>query len=158
MHYGLSTHAATFGFGRIFAKGESMLTILFVTFLQIAPVDTANAKLFKRITTEAEFVMLDKQHSDRAIIRDKSVAGIAANFVLSEEMDCFLANHQKDPLRLTYEIYQSESDGKTVMWNKATRIVSLKTGDDTKNWKEKETADAEVASRHHEELKKLRSE
>jgi hypothetical protein len=135
-----------------------MLTVLFVTLLQIAPIDTANSKLFKRITTEGEFVMFDKEHPDRAIIRDKSVGGIAANFVIGDEMDCFLANHQKDPLRISYEIYQREADGKTITWNKATRIVSLKTGDDTKSWKGKESDDVKLATRHHEALKKLRGE
>jgi hypothetical protein len=123
---------------------------------QIALSDTAGARLLKRITTEGEFVMLDKQHTDRAIIRDKSIGGISTNFVIGDEMDCFLANHQKDPLRISYEIYQRADSGKTITWNKATRIVSLKTGDDTKNWKVKESADAELAKRHHEELKKLR--
>ena len=100
--------------------------------------------------------MLDKQHPERAIIRDKSIGGIATNFVIEDEMDCFLANHQKDPLRISYEIYQRDDSGKTITWNKATRIVSLKSGDDTKNWKEKESDNAELASRHHEALKKLR--
>ena len=135
-----------------------MLAILLISLVshasQVAPSDTA--KLLKRITTEGEFVMLDKQHSDRAIIRDKSIGGIATNFVIGDEMDCFLANHQKDPLRISYEIYQREDSGKTITWNKATRIISLKTGDDTKNWKQKENADPELVEEHHEELRKLR--
>ena len=135
-----------------------MLTVLFITLFQFAPIDTSNSKLFKRITTEGEFVMFDKEHSDQAILRDKSVGGIAGKFVLGEEMECFLANHQKDPLRISYEIYQREVDGKTITWNKATRIVSEKSGDDTKNWKEKESANPEMAARHHEVLKKLRAQ
>ena len=78
-----------------------MWTVLIVSLLQIVPVDTSNSKLFKRITTEGEFVMFDKERTDQAILRDKTVGGIAAKFVISEEMDFFLANHAKEPLRIS---------------------------------------------------------
>jgi hypothetical protein len=45
-----------------------------------------------------------------------------------------------------------------VRLNYATRIVSLKTGDDTRNWADKEANDSTMMQRHHEQLKRERSE
>jgi len=72
------------------------------------------------------------------------------------EMDCFLANHAKDDLQYTYEVHEVDHpDGKVERLNYALRIVSLKSGDDTKTWAEKEAKDSAVMERHHNQLKKM---
>ncbi len=72
------------------------------------------------------------------------------------EMDCFLANHAKDNLSFTYEIHESSTPGGQRQ-NLATRIVSLKSGDDTRTWATKEAQDSTIQARHHEVLAKLRA-
>ncbi|MDP4198715.1 MAG: hypothetical protein Q8922_13845 [Bacteroidota bacterium] len=124
---------------------------------QITPADTSLGRLVKTITTDAEFVSFDKDHVDRAFIRDESHGGIAMNVLLAPEMDCFLANHAKDQLRITFEIRERENAGKTEKLNVALRIVSLKTGDDTKTWAEKESQDSTLLGLHHEQLVKVRA-
>ena len=136
-----------------------MILILFVLLRfaipqQNTPADTTLSRLVKTVTTEAEFVSFDKDHGERAFLRDESRGGIVTNFLLAPEMDCFLANHAKDQLRITYEIREREN---AVKINNAIRIVSLKTGDDTKTWSEREQRDSTLMSRHHEQLVKVRT-
>lgn len=121
------------------------------------PADTTLGRLVKTITTDAEFVSFDKDHLDRVFLRDQSRGGIVTNFWLAPEMDCFLANHAKDGFRITYEIREGCTASKQERVNIALRIVSLKTGDDTKTWAEKEQRDSTMMSRHHEQLQKIRS-
>ncbi len=124
---------------------------------QNAPADTTLGRLVKTITTDAEFVSFDKDHLDRGFLRDQSRGGIVTNFWLAPEMDCFLSNHAKDGLRITYEIREGCTASKQERVNIALRILSLKTGDDTKTWAEKESRDSTLAARHHEQLVKVRT-
>ena len=76
------------------------------------------------------------------------------------EMDCFLANHAKEDLQITYEIREVNDTAKkkTEHVNYLIRIVSLKTGDDTNTWAEKEKKDPKLLAAHHEELRKVRGD
>jgi hypothetical protein len=118
--------------------------------------DTTLGRPVKVVTTPGQFVRFDKNHADRFFFLDQSV-NMTLNMVLgAPEMDCFLANHPKDDLRLTYTVYdRTTADGHERV-NYATRIVSLKTGDDTKDWAEKELRDSALVRTHHHELQKLR--
>jgi len=121
--------------------------------------DTTLGRLLKTWTTEGQFVGFAKSRSDEFQFRDASNGFTISVIFGAPEMDCFLANHAKDDLRLTYEIYdRQDSLGKTIRTSKATRIVSLKSGDDTKTWAAKEQADSSLLLRHHEQLKKAREE
>ena len=71
------------------------------------------------------------------------------------EMDCFLANHLKEDLSYTYEIHDAPSEAKGRL-NLALRVVSLKSGDDTRTWGQKESQDSVMRARHHEQLDKVR--
>jgi len=118
--------------------------------------DSSLGQLFKRITTQGQFVRFDKDHSDRFFFKDQS-SNMTVNVMLgASEMDCFLANHTHDDLRLEYNVYDRTTVNGHERLNYATRIVSLKTGDDTKNWADKEQRDSSVARDHHEQLAKVR--
>jgi hypothetical protein len=109
------------------------------------------------ITTRGQFVRFDKDHTDRFFFRDES-SSMTLNMLLgASEMDCFLANHRKDDLQLTYTVYDHETADSHERINYATRVSSLKSGDDTKNWSEKESSDSTRLRDHHLELEKIRS-
>ena len=117
--------------------------------------DSTTGTLIKRVIAKAQFFSFSKQDSNAAYLNLGDAAMTA--FTLQPAMDCFLANHMKDDLQVSYEIWEREREGKTVRVNNATRIVSLKTGDDTKNWAQKESGDAEMMKDHHEKLKEVRA-
>ena len=122
-------------------------------------LDTIPGRIIKRITTPAQFVSFDKHHSDRFFARDASSNTMLNLIEVVPETDCFLANHVKDDLQISYEIHEVvDSAGKAERLNYATRIVSLKTGDDTKTWAEKEAKDSTMMQRYHEQLKKVLGE
>jgi hypothetical protein len=122
-------------------------------------LDSIPGRLIKRITTPAQFISFDKKHTDRFFARDASSNTMLNLINVVPETDCFLANHVKDDLQISFEIHELvDSAGKAERLNYATRIVSLKTGDDTKTWAEKEAKDSTMMQRHHEQLKKVLSE
>ncbi|SRR5579883_1012312 len=125
-------------------------------FSQVAS-DSASGHLIKQITTPASFLAFSKDDSNRAYLKDESRFGMTTAVQILPEMDCFLANHAKDDLRVTYEIWERENNGKTERINKAIRLVSLKSGDDTKTWSTKEANDAEALKDHHDKLKEVRA-
>jgi hypothetical protein len=112
----------------------------------------------KTIVASGQFSLFDKQHADRAFIKDGD--GMTMNVIYTApEMDCFLANHAKDDLQITYEVHEIEHpDSKVERLNYALRFVSLKNGDDTRTWAIKESVDPDLIKRHHEQLKKVRQE
>ncbi|GEM_PF-2208398 len=119
------------------------------------PVDsTAPARLLKTVTTHAEFLRFDKKDSTQFFFRDKSDQMMLHAAMGAPEMACFLANHAKDELLVTYNIYDAAGDRPRSYV--ATRIVSLKSGDDTRTWADRESKDSALAALHHEELLKLR--
>jgi hypothetical protein len=141
---------------------KTLLTI--VLFLFSIPahahrLDTIPGRLIKRIATPAQFVSFDKKHNDRFFARDQS-SGLLLNAVMTvPETDCFLANHAKDDLQISYEIREvMDSTAKTERQNYALRIVSMKTGDDTRTWAAKESQDSAMMRDHHEQLKRERKE
>ncbi len=112
-------------------------------------------RLIKRITTQAQFVSFDKKHKDRFFARDASDQSLLNAVMIVPETDCFLANHVKDDLQISFEIHETaDSNNKAVRTNYATRIVSLKTGDDTRTWADKESKDSSMMQWHHEQLKR----
>ena len=141
---------------------KSIFTIVLILFCLPAHahrLDTIPGRFIKRITTPAQFVFFDKKHSDRFFARDASSNTMLNEIMVVPETDCFLANHTKDDLQISYEIHEvTDSTAKAVRLNYATRIVSLKTGDDTRTWAAKEAKDSTMMQRHHEQLKKLRAE
>jgi len=124
----------------------------------VAATDTMLGRKIKTITATGQFSLFDKHHTDRAFL--KGADGMTMNIIYTvPEMDCFLANHAKDDLQYTYEVHEVEHpDSKVERLNYALRIVSLKTGDDTKTWAQKEAKDWLLMQRHHEQLKKIRHE
>ena len=123
-----------------------------------AAADSMLGRKIKTISMCGSFSLFDKQHTERAFL--KGADGMTMNIIFAApEMDCFLANHAKDDLQYTYEVHEIEhSDSKVERLNYAMRIVSLKSGDDTRTWADKETKDSALMQRHHEQLKKLRGE
>ena len=124
--------------------------------LSAHPVDSLG-KFVKKITTNAQFNLFDEGDSNIVILR---CYGFNTKMIYgAPEMRCFIANHTKDDLQATYEIYEKESpEGSTVRSSKLLRLVSLKSGDDTKTWLEKEQSDSTLAARHHEQLTKITKE
>jgi hypothetical protein len=121
--------------------------------------DSLPGRLIKRVTTQAQFVSFDKKHNDRFFARDASDQMLLNEIMVVPEMDCFLANHTKDDLQISYEIHElTDSTAKTMRLNYATRIVSFKTGDDTRTWAAKEAKDSTIMQQHHEQLKRERGE
>jgi hypothetical protein len=121
--------------------------------------------LFTTTPQEGELVSRYQQEGNLIVFaktRDaaffKMSSGLQIRIQLLPEMDCFLANHPKDDLRVNYSVYDVvDSSGKKRL-NKMDRIVSLRNGDDTKTWTEKEQANPELLARHHEALKKYMEE
>lgn len=121
----------------------------------IFEADTTLGPVVKTISTTGQFSLFDKDNPNRAFIKDGY--GMSLNLILGQpEMDCFLANHAKDNLSFIYEIHESKTSGEKRQ-NLVTRIVSLKSGDDTRNWAQKEATDSTTQARHHEVLAKLRA-
>jgi hypothetical protein len=118
--------------------------------------DSMLGRKVKTITMCGTFSLFDKQHSDRAFL--KGADGKTLHIIFAApEMDCFLANHTKDDLQYTYEVHEIEHPGlKAERLNYALRIVSLKSGDDTRTWAQKEAKDSVLMQRHHEQLKEVR--
>jgi hypothetical protein len=126
---------------------------------QSLKADSLPGRFIKRVTTPARFVSFDKKHNDRFFARDASDQMLLNEIMVVPEMDCFLANHAKDDLQISYEIHElTDSTAKTVRVNYATRIISLKTGDDSRTWAAKEASDSTIMQRHHEQLKREREE
>ena len=121
-----------------------------------AEQDTSLGHPFKTIITQGQFVGLDKKNPNHFFFKDQS-SMMTMNLIFgAPEMDCFIANHTGDDLRLTYAIYDhATSDGHERL-NYAQRIVSLKSGDDTKTWAEKEQRDSSLLREHHRYLDRLR--
>ncbi len=122
-------------------------------------LDTIPGRLIKKITIPAQFVSFDKKHSDRFYARDGSNGMLMNAIMVVPEMDCFLANHAKEDLQISYEIHEvADSNSKAERLNFAVRVVSLKTGDDTRTWAAKEAKDSTLMQMHHAQLKRIRSE
>ena len=140
-----------------------MLTILLLAFtVQQHSIDSVKmdsiGRHLKTITTPAQFVSFDKNDQNRFFFRNMSDQMVTNALMGAPEMDCFLANHTKDDLKVTYAIYTRENAGKEIRTNVVTRIVSLKTGDDTKTWALKEASDSTLAIMHHAELQRAREQ
>lgn len=121
---------------------------------QTANTDNPLGKLVKTITNSAQFVLFDEADTNRVILK---CLGFDVKMIYgAPEMKCFVANHLKDDLRATYELYDRETaDGSTIRSSKLIRLISLRSGDDSKTWLEKEQSDSTLAARHHEQLAKV---
>lgn len=120
------------------------------------PSDSTPGRLVGRTQLRGQFFSFDKNQETRFIFADASNNSRLLLTYGAPEMACFIANHDKEDLRLSYSTFErTDSSGATNRYYVADRIVSLKSGDDTISWLEKDVADS---AGHHLKLAKLRKE
>lgn len=128
--------------------------LVFVACTQAYGQPSDSVKLVKRIQTRGRFINADQSNRMQIFFEgsDKMRQSLA---LTDSEMFCFFVNHLKDDLELEFSLFEvTHSSGETERVRKITSIISLKNGDEFKDWRAKESENPERAERNHKALDK----
>jgi hypothetical protein len=108
--------------------------------------------LISRTQMQAQFLAFDKVDTNRFIVKTQNGSSMRFYCALPD-FRCFLASHASQDLRVRYSTYEaSTTSGDVVRTLVVTEVLSLKTGENLKDWPQREAADSTFAARNHEFL------
>jgi hypothetical protein len=108
--------------------------------------------LISRTQMQAQFLAFDKADTNRFILKTQNGSSMRLYCALPD-LRCFLASHASQDLRVRYSTYEASApSGDAQRTLVATEILSLKTGENLKDWPQREATDSTFAARNHEFL------
>lgn len=112
--------------------------------------DTVHSHRVKGITGFGQYFGFDRDNHNYLLIK---MQAIRYTMVPSDsEMACFVVNHDKDALRIKYDIWEYPDGDATKRWYRLVSMESEK-GDLSWEWSAKEQRDSMLMARHHKTLR-----
>jgi hypothetical protein len=112
--------------------------------------DTIHSHRIKGVTSYGQYFGFDAHDHNNLLLTMQAIRYVLVP--IDSEMGCFAANHDKESLRVKYDIWEYSENGETKRWYRLQSMESEK-GDLSWEWREKERKDPVLLERHHKVLR-----